>query len=161
MTELKETSKALRESQDKLEMFAEKAPLGIFVADSDGRYLEVNQAAAQLSGYSKEELLNLSIPEFITPEYIAQGIKMFEELKIKGYSKFDAMVLKKSGERIWINLVAVRIDNDKLIAFCRDITKQRQADQKIRYLSFHDITGLSWNRKWRGWTQKGNYQLEL
>jgi diguanylate cyclase (GGDEF)-like protein/PAS domain S-box-containing protein len=143
MTELKETSKALKESKDKFEIFTEKAPLGIFVIDYAGRYLEVNQAAAQLSGYSKEELLNLSIREFTAPEFMAQGMAMFEELKAKGYSEIDVIAIKKSGERIWLNIVAVRIDNNKVISFCKDITKQKQADQKIIYLSFHDIlTGL-------------------
>ena len=54
MTKLKETSKALTESEAKLEIFTEKAPLGIFVADNNGRYLEVNEAASLLSGYTKK-----------------------------------------------------------------------------------------------------------
>jgi diguanylate cyclase (GGDEF)-like protein/PAS domain S-box-containing protein len=143
MTELKETGKALRESKDKFEIFTEKAPLGIFVIDYAGRYLEVNQAAAQLSGYSKEELLDLSIQEFTAPEFMAKGMAMFEELKAKGYSEVDVIAIKKSGERIWLNIVAVRVDNNKVISFCKDITEQKKADQKIIYLSFHDIlTGL-------------------
>jgi len=41
----------------------EHGPVAIFVADHDGRYLAVNAYACDLLGYTREELLQLSLGE--------------------------------------------------------------------------------------------------
>ena len=43
----------------------ELAPEGIFVADRDGHYLYVNDAACAMSGYSREELLALRVQDTV------------------------------------------------------------------------------------------------
>jgi PAS domain S-box-containing protein len=39
------------------------APVAVFVADEQGRYVAVNQAACVLLGYSREELLGLQVDD--------------------------------------------------------------------------------------------------
>ena len=41
----------------------EHAPVPVFVADDQGNYVAVNRAACQLLGYSREELLRLSVSD--------------------------------------------------------------------------------------------------
>ena len=41
----------------------EHGPMAIFVADEDGRYLAVNAFACDLLGYTRDELLALSVSE--------------------------------------------------------------------------------------------------
>ncbi|MFO7952141.1 MAG: diguanylate cyclase [Bacillota bacterium] len=137
------TEKALQESEAKFRSYMEKAPVGIFVANNAGRYIEVNRAACEMSGYTEEELLNLTIPDFTAPEFLDRGVKSFEKLKEEGYAEDEVMARKKNGEKFWINLVAIVIDSNRFIAFCQDITERKQAEEQIRYLSFHDqLTGL-------------------
>jgi len=138
-----QTEKALQESEAKFRAYIEKAPVGIFVTNNEGQYIEVNRTACEMSGYTEEELLNLTIADFTAPEFLKVGMKSFEKLKGDGYTEDEILARKKSGEKFWINLVAVVIDSSKFIAFCQDITERKQAEEQIRYLSLHDqLTGL-------------------
>jgi len=61
ITERQQIEDALRESEDRWRFYMDVAPVGIFVADGETRFLDVNRAACQISGYTKEELLGMRI----------------------------------------------------------------------------------------------------
>ncbi len=132
---LKQKVNALRESEAKFRAYMEKSPLGVFVTNIEGHYVEVNQAACQMSGYTEEELLNLSIPDFLAPEFMEKGMKVFEKLKAEGYAEDDIMVRKKNGEPFWINLAAAIIDSNRVIAFCQDITARKEKEERTKELN--------------------------
>ena len=55
----------------------EHGPIAIFVADEAGRYLAVNAYACELLGYSREELLELRLPDVaVNPEALDDWEKM-------------------------------------------------------------------------------------
>jgi PAS domain S-box-containing protein len=68
ITKRKKAEKALRESEEKFRSYIDNAPDGVMVVNREGRFIEANEAACQITGYSKEELLNLSISDTLTPE---------------------------------------------------------------------------------------------
>ena len=125
----------LRESEAKFKAYMEKSPLGIFVADNAGHYIGVNRAACQMSGYSEAELLSLSIPDFVAPEFMEKGMKTFERLLTTGFAEEEIMVRKKDGEKFWINLATARIDNNQVIAFCQDITERKESEERAKELN--------------------------
>ena len=134
---------ALGESEAKFRAYMEKAPLGIFVANMEGRYVEVNRAACQMSGYTEEELLNLTIPDFLAPEFLEKGMKTFEKLQAEGHSENDIMARKKNGETFWINLTAVKVDSNRVIAFCQDITARKEKEERTKELNcLHNFSSL-------------------
>ena len=45
----------------------EHGPAAVFVADEDGRYVAVNQAACALIGYTREELLTMRVADIADP----------------------------------------------------------------------------------------------
>lgn len=51
ITERKHAEEKLRKSEKKFRTYIEKAPIGVFVVDKDGNYLEVNDEACRMSGY--------------------------------------------------------------------------------------------------------------
>jgi len=128
-----QAEKALQESEAKFRAYMEKTPVGIFVTDMEGHYIEVNQAACQMSGYTEAELLNLSIPDFIAPEFLEKGMKLFEKLQSEGYVEDDIKARKKNGKTYWINLASVIIDSSRVIGFCQDITERKQAEDKLKF----------------------------
>ena len=87
----------LKESEVKFRSYVDAAPDGIFIADENGKYVDVNPAASKITGYSKKELLNLSIPDLLQPDFIETGIKGFQELAQKGSVKVDLGF----GYKIW------------------------------------------------------------
>lgn len=133
ISDREQAKKALQESEEKFRAYIEKSPLGIFVTDDNGQFVEVNPAACEMSGYTEEELLNLSLRDFFAPEFLEMGMKKIDNKQSHGHLDDEIMVQKKNGETFWIHLVAARIDKGNVIAFCQDITQRRLAEDSLHY----------------------------
>jgi len=57
----KQTEKALLESEEKFRTFWETATDSMTIADRDGFFTDVNEAAVKILGYSKEELIGMHV----------------------------------------------------------------------------------------------------
>ncbi len=64
ITDRKEAEVALRESEEKYRSLFSQSTEGIYLHDFEGRILDVNQMACTQSGYSREELLGLTVFDF-------------------------------------------------------------------------------------------------
>src|SRR5690606_38510400 len=61
MTQIKDQQHLLNKEEKKIRCYFESSPLGMFVADSRGRYTEVNPAACDITGYQPHELKKMTI----------------------------------------------------------------------------------------------------
>ena len=123
---------ALKESEEKFRCYVERAPLGVFIADRAGRYVEVNSAAARMLGYTETELLDLSIPDMLAPESLEAGQQHFAAVVERGNASGEMPLRRKEGSPVWMSVEAVRLSDDRFIAFCQDITKRKQAEVTMR-----------------------------
>ena len=144
--ERKKSEEQLRESEEKFRIYIEKAPIGVFVADGLGRYIEVNQKACELTGYTREELLQLSILDYLMPDYAKLGLVGINELNTVGFLDAEYKVRKKNGQENWIRLSGSKISDGCIISFCSDITEQKNRALRIEYLSYHDVLTGAYNR---------------
>ena len=133
ISERKKLEQTLYESEEKFREYTNKSPLAIFVTDANGKYIEVNPAACEMSGYSNEELLHMSILEFLAPEGRVPGLKAFQQAAAAGYFEGELLCQRKNWSIFWIFLVSVRLQGDKFMAICRDITEQRRAEDKLKH----------------------------
>jgi len=77
----------------------EAGPVAVFVADHDMRYLAVNEYACRLLGYTREELLSLSVLDVaVNPE----AGRDYEEMLVNGFRTGTARLQHKNGEEIAI-----------------------------------------------------------
>ncbi|HKL80927.1 MAG TPA: PAS domain S-box protein [Desulfobacter sp.] len=127
-----ELNKAIEESEVKFRSYVDNAPHGIFITDENGKYIDVNPAACKITGYSKKELLNLSIPDLLQPDFIETGMKNFQELTRKGSVNNDLGFVAKSGENRFWNVSAVKLSNQRFLRFAKDITERKQAIEDLR-----------------------------
>jgi PAS domain S-box-containing protein len=81
ITERKEIERALRDSESRLRSYIEHAPYGLFIADENGRYLEVNPAACAVTGYDESELLNMQVGDLHLPADYAAVQGHFEQVQ--------------------------------------------------------------------------------
>jgi len=65
ITERKQAEEKLKESEEKYRVFTEKSPVAFFVVNSEGKYVQVNDAATKMLFYSKNELLKMSIVDIL------------------------------------------------------------------------------------------------
>ena len=131
ISERKRAELELKESEIKYSTYIENTPDGMFVADENGHYVEVNKAACLLTGYSKTELLNMSIPDLLFNESLKEGIAFFNEVLDKGSSNVEVPFKHKDGSKRWWFINAVKLTETHAIAFTKDITESKKMETEL------------------------------
>jgi PAS domain S-box-containing protein len=126
----RKAEKALCTSEANFRAYLESSPVSVFVANRIGKYEYVNLAATKLLGFSREELLNMTVYQAV-PKEDADGEK-FNQLKEKGYSTEEIRLKRKNGSVVDVFLSARILPDGKLVGFCQDITERKKAEEKIR-----------------------------
>ena len=141
ITERKQAEKDLRESEEKYRQLVNYAPAGIYEVDFvKGKLASVNDVMSEYTGYSKDELLNMSAPDFLTRESQKQMADRIARLikgkKIYGSAEYKARA--KDGREFWM-LVNARYFYDKYgklksaMVVAHDITDRKRAlEEKSR-----------------------------
>ena len=125
--ELVDVHHALSSSEEKFRNYIDHAPDGIFVANGMGRYIEVNEAACRLTGYSEEELLNMSISDLLPEKSLKEGLASFRKVVKTGAAKSDLLYRQKDGTERWWSVEAIKLDEDRFLGFTKDITDRKNA----------------------------------
>ncbi len=128
----RQAREALRISEEKYRRYVGDSPLGIFVADAQGRFVEVNPAACQMTGFSQEELGRMTIPEILAPAALETGMRHFGQVKETGRAVGELALRRKGGGAVDTAISAVRLTTDRFISFCQDITDRKRAEAALR-----------------------------
>ena len=131
ITERNRVNAQLKESEQKYRTYVDQSPEAIFIVDGTGKYIDVNTTACFMLGYTREELLQLSIAELSFEEHPEEGSSTFQQLKKTGSLKFETLIRHKDGEFIPIELNAVQLSTDKYMAFCTDITERKMIENRL------------------------------
>ena len=129
--ELTRVNLALKESKEKYRSYIDNAPDGIFVVNSEGQYLEVNNAASRITGYTKEELQEMSITDLLPEEFLGEGLRSFNELVNSGTLLSDFLILNKNKERRWMSLNSVKVGDEIFIGFAKDVTLRKEMEDIV------------------------------
>lgn len=73
-----------------------------YLMDKNGKHKDINQAAIQLLGYSKQEILNQDA-KLIHPKDLQRAFEHFEEV-LKGSTKtIELTLLHKEGHEVYVS----------------------------------------------------------
>ncbi|MHB1461772.1 MAG: PAS domain S-box protein [Armatimonadota bacterium] len=131
MSEQTVIQKQLRESEAKYRSYVEHAPLGVTVANRALQYLEVNDAACRATGYSREELLSMSVWQIFAPDEMNTVLRCKEELINKGTTTAILRCLTKTGDSIYCRIDAVMLSEDRILGLVTNITEVVKARQEL------------------------------
>ena len=112
----------IEEKESRFRRYVENAPDGIFVADERGNYTDVNEASCLITGYSREELLKMNFKQLAAPESLLEAENHFRRTVEAGVAEGITAFVKKTGEKRYWNVRAVRLDDSSFIGFTRDVT---------------------------------------
>ncbi len=144
ITETKRAIDALAESEQRLAATYEHAGIAISEVDAHGHLLRVNEATCAITGYSREELLKLTIFDVTHPDDRDSDISTFEHQTVAPANRYavEKRLIRKDGGIIWVSVTSsiVRDAAGKFrygIRVMRDITMQRQAREALRASERH------------------------
>jgi PAS domain S-box-containing protein len=116
----------------------------IFISDWDGKVLEANQEAIQLSGYSTEELRSMQLYHFTQVDWKAVGIN-FKELVGGEPRSYGSFLQPKLGPSIpvEVHVHSVNINNQNGLQWImRDITEIKKLErlrEDLTSMIYHDL----------------------
>lgn len=131
ITERKNASEALIQSEEKYRTLVEQATDAIFIADQTGRFVVVNPAAVKLSQYSEEELMQMTIYHLADPEEVKIKPFAFEQMKSERGATSERKMRRKDGVLLDIEINAKFLSDGRFLAFIRDITERKKAETEL------------------------------
>lgn len=122
----------------------------IYFLDEDikipDKFIDVNYTACKVLGYKKEELLQLSFEDIISPVYLKDLPLRIDKLINEKYIKYETAFISKAGKKIISEVFDKIFELDSrigVVSIARDITEQKKAEKKIIFYCFYDkLTGL-------------------
>lgn len=107
----------------------------ILVSEPDGRIVDVNAAACELLGFSKDELVGMFPWDFVTSASREEILEFIEALRPGTPVTVQRTYRSKSGDQKIMDLHSARCDvagRDLIIVSCRDVTEQRSLEARLR-----------------------------
>ncbi|MEO8211719.1 MAG: ATP-binding protein [Myxococcales bacterium] len=133
---------ALKESDALYEASFNAAAVGIALTAADGRWLRMNPRFCQITGYSREEALELRFQDITHPDDVASEVAAFKQLiarEIDTYHR-EKRYLHKEGHTVWVDLTVSLLRDPAgrpkhFIKVVEDITERRRAEERQRLLA--------------------------
>jgi PAS domain S-box-containing protein len=127
-----------RGGNHRIELF-EHAPIGMVECSLDGKYINVNAEFCRITGYKKDELLNLDIHDLTSPTDRIRETVAYHEL-ISGSLPFyniEQRYTRRNGVMIWVGIIRslVRDDDGKplyTVGAVLDISHRRAVQEILR-----------------------------
>ena len=135
ITARKQAEDARRESEDRYRDLVENSQDLICTHDLEGKLLSVNEAAARLSGYSREALLRMNMVDLLVPEVRRLFSAYLTEIQASGQARGLMQIRTASGEtRFWEYNNTLRTESvavPVVRGMAHDITERKQAEQAL------------------------------
>ncbi len=135
ITKQKRAENALRASESKFRSLVEQASEMLFFHNLEGKIVDVNQAAVKQTGYSREELLNLTVYD-IDPDSGKRKdkINFWDVIQNSDKCVIETLHRRKDGSvyTAEVTLGKIFYDNEYyILALARDISERKRIEEEI------------------------------
>ena len=139
ITERRLAAEALHRSEERFRQSFAGAPVGMFLTDPDGAFLEANAAFCRMLGYGADELLARTFGDLTHPDDMPVSQEVLEGLtaRVATSTTFEKRYLHRDGRTVWVRLsvTAHRDEAGRVLNFIgvvEDITASRVAAEALR-----------------------------
>ncbi|RJQ52472.1 MAG: PAS domain S-box protein [Actinobacteria bacterium] len=134
VTRWAKAQEALRDGEERFRLLVERAGDAFFLHDLQGKILDVNEQSVRATGYTREELLRMSVadievdwrPELLPP--------LWEEIKKKGPRTLYGRHRRKDGSTFPVELRVNPYQFDgrnTMLVLARDISERQEAEERL------------------------------
>jgi diguanylate cyclase (GGDEF)-like protein/PAS domain S-box-containing protein len=149
ITDRKHAEEILRESESRLKELFENLSSGVAVyqASPDGRdfvFTAFNGAAERIDNINREDLIGKNITE-VFPNIEEFGlVEVFRRVWQSGVAEHFPVSFYHDGRIAgWRNNYVYKLPNGEIVAIYDDVTKEKQAEERMHHLAHYDaLTGL-------------------
>jgi len=137
ITESKQAERLLRQNEERFRLMYEESPIGYQSLDSEGRFVDVNQAWLSLLGYEKEEVLGRSFANFLASGFPELFMERFPCFKAAGeVSDVAFEMVKKDGGHIDVEIdgrIGYNPDGSFRRTHCvlHDVTERKKSEKEL------------------------------
>lgn len=150
ITEHKQMEETLRQSEQQFRAVVESSPIGILMADEQGRITLINKEVERAFGYSRRELVGRPVevlmPNELRAGHVQHRMEFNDSPRSREMSHQDIQGQRKDGSKfpIQVGLSPLQAGNGVyVLATIKDLSEQATAEEKIRKLAlFDNLTAL-------------------
>ena len=129
---LEKQAATLRTSDEKLRLAMELAVEGITHADPEGRIVQANTRAAEITGYPSAELLGRLFTDFFSTAELTRVPIRWDLLDRGEIVTTERQLTRKDGSVIIAEMTSQRLPDRTLQCFVRDITARRMREEQLQ-----------------------------
>lgn len=142
VTERDTLDRALRASEEMFRDAMTSAPLGMGLADAEGRWIRVNRAFCDMLGYSEDELLRKTSADVTHPDDISEDQAQLRRVfagEITSY-ELEKRYRHKNGRAVWALLTRSAVHDAQgrviyAISQIQDLTERRRARESAEFVA--------------------------
>ncbi len=142
ISERKKVERTLYESEARFRSYFVESASGMSLVNPEGRWIMVNKAACNITGYSEEELLQTTFQAITYPDDLDKDLQQAKQLLAGELSSYqmEKRYIHKTGRLVWIDLTVslVHDPQGKPLYFCsqfQDITQRKLTEEQLLRLS--------------------------
>ncbi len=129
-----------------------------------GPIYDVNDSFCRLTGYSRDEILSLSILEYFGGEFKESLLDIMTELEEKGFSLSEMLLPTRSGGNIHVETSVRRFvshGEPLLLAICRDLRDRDALNSALSAVEQKYTTIADYNYDWEFWMDENEVLIYL
>jgi len=136
--EHKKIEEKLQESKARYQALFDRTLYCVYVHDFEGRFLDANDAAFDLLGYTRKEVSSLTLAEVFDQDQLATALKRVKEIKRTGFEKepMEYRLKKRGSGYVWVEVESFLIYRGgkpyAIQGIARDITERKLAEEALQ-----------------------------
>ncbi len=137
VTDQRRADELLRQSEERMRKFAQATEEGI-VFHVKGVITDANEALERLLGFSLRDVMGRQVLDFVSDD---TRHVLIERIRAKSDEPYEAVVVRKDGMRVPVELVGKSIllgTEIHRLTVVRDIRARKEAQARIEFMALHD-----------------------
>lgn len=142
ITEQKSVEEKLRQSEERYRTLIDQAGDAIAMFDRNGKFIDVNNSATQLTGYNKDALQHLYIRDVLLEEDLKNDPVRYDLLEKGEPTIKQRRLRRKDGSIVEIEVHTKMLPDGRFLTVVRDLTERKKVQEQLES-SYKEIRQLT------------------